>query len=107
MTDDTVVIQQADRFVRMKAVEPEANEDETRADGRNISSSKEPKPGTLFSGVLGHVNFDGRAADNTTVEAVAAADHREYFRREVYVCIKDTEQNIEFLGRIVQGPFYT
>ncbi len=35
------------------------------------------------------------------------ADHRNHFRREVYVGIKDTEQNIEFLGRIVQGPFHT
>jgi DNA helicase HerA-like ATPase len=87
----------------MKASEPKANERETKADGLDISSAEE----AIFSGMLGHVTFDGGAADNTTSEAIAAADHRKLFRREVYVGIRDIEQNIEFLGRIVQGPFYT
>src|SRR5574341_2376113 len=104
-------IQQEDRLDRMRALEPKANEDEMKADGLDISSapatiSQAAVPSALFSGTLGHVNFDGRAADNTTSEAMAAADHRKLFRREVYVGIKDTEQNIEFLGRIVQGPFH-
>ena len=90
----------------MKAPEPKANEYETKADGLDTSSAKEAMPGTLLGGMLGYVNFDGGAADNTTSQVVAAADHQKLFRREVYVGIKDTEQNIEFLGRIVQGPFH-
>jgi uncharacterized protein len=107
MPDDTLTIQQEDRFDHMKAPEPKANEHETKADDLDISSAEEDVQSTLFSGILGHVNFDGGAADNTTLEAMAAADHRNLFRREVYVGIKDTEQNIEFLGRIIQGPFHT
>jgi DNA helicase HerA-like ATPase len=107
MPDDNLAIQQEDRFVHMKAPEPKANADGTKADGLDISSAEEALPGTLLGGMLGYVNFDGGAADNTTSQVVAAADHQKLFRREVYVGIKDTEQNIEFLGRIVQGPFHT
>jgi len=99
-------IQQEDRFVHMKAPAPKANEDKTKADGLGISGAEEALPGNLLGGMLGYVNFDGEAADNTTSQVVAAADHQKLFRREVYVGIKDTEQNIEFLGRIVQGPFH-
>ena len=107
MPDDNLAIQQEDRFVHMKAPEPKANADGTKADGLDISSAEEALPGTLLGGMLGYVNFDGGAADNTTSQVVAAADRQKLFRREVYVGIKDTEQNIEFLGRIVQGPFHT
>lgn len=123
MPDKTLAISQEDRLDRIKAPGPKTNEDETKADGLDISSAEEALPppsagsatwrhgdtmqSTLFSGILGHVNFDGDAADNTTSAAMAAADHRKLFRREVYVGINDTEQNIEFLGRIVQGPFHT
>jgi uncharacterized protein len=103
MTDDHVAIQQEDRFVPMKAARPKANEDETRADGLDIPRAEE----TIFSGRLGHVTFDGGAADNTTTQVMVAADQQRLFRREVYVGIQDTEQNIEFLGRIVQGPFHS
>jgi DNA helicase HerA-like ATPase len=96
MPDDTLAIQLEDRFTRIIAPEPKAKEDETTA-----------AEAAIFSGVLGHVNFDREAADNTILEATAAADQQKLFRREVYVCIKDTEQNIEFLGRIIQGPFHT
>ncbi|HKE33065.1 MAG TPA: hypothetical protein VKD65_15145, partial [Candidatus Angelobacter sp.] len=105
MPDDNPAIQQEVTFDRMKLSEPKTNEAET------FSSAEEASPwrhvDTIFSGTLGHVNFDGEGADNTTLEAKATADHQKLFRREVYVGIKDTEQNIEFLGRIVQGPFHT
>lgn len=78
-----------------------------KADGQDNANSEGSTENTLFSGMLGHVNFDGSAADNTITEATASGEHRKWFRREVYVGIKDTEQNIEFLGRIVQGPFHT
>jgi len=62
---------------------------------------------TIFSGVLGFVNFDGGVTDNTTTGALVSEERRRLFKRDVYVGIKDSEQNIEFLGRIVQGPFHT
>ena len=107
MPNDNLAIQQEDTFESIEAPEPRTNEDETKADGLELLSAEEAIQSTMLSGILGHVNFDGGAADNTTLEAMASADHRKLFRRDVYVGIKDTEQNIEFLGRIVQGPFHT
>lgn len=78
-----------------------------KADGLDISNIEEPTANTLFSGMLGHVTFDGGTADNTITEGMASVEHQKLFRREVYVGIRDIEQNIEFLGRIVQGPFHT
>jgi DNA helicase HerA-like ATPase len=85
MHGDTAAVQQE---VIVKTSESKAGRDDAKA------------------GVLGHINFDGGAADNTTSEAVVLAEHQNLFLREVYVGIQDTEQNIEFLGRIVQGPFH-
>lgn len=62
---------------------------------------------TLVSAVLGFVNFDTQSAENTTTGALVSAERRKLFRRDVYVSIKDTEQNVEFLGRVVEGPFHT
>lgn len=117
MTDDHPAILQEDTFDGIEALEPKVNESKMKADGLGLSSAEDAGSktwhhadtiqSTFLSGVLGHVNFDGGAADNTTLEATASAEHRERFRRELYVGIKDTEQNIEFLGRIVQGPFYS
>src|SRR5215216_907319 len=80
---------------------------EPKADGLELSSAGEAIQSPILSGMLGHVNFDRGAADNTISQAMVSADHRNLFRRDIYVGIKDTEQNIEFLGRIVQGPFHT
>lgn len=107
MPNDNLVIQQEDRFESIEVPEQKTVETETKVEGSAISSVKETNQNSLLSGMLGHVNFDGKAADNTTSEAMAATDHQKLFRREVYVGIKDSEQNIEFLGRIVQGPFHT
>jgi hypothetical protein len=107
MADDNIAIQQEDRLDHRKSPRPKVNEDESKAEGLDLSSVEEATRSTLFSGMLGHVNFDGGAADNTVLEAKAAADHQRLFRREAYVGIKDTEQNIEFLGRIIEGPFHT
>lgn len=62
---------------------------------------------TLLDGVLGYINFDGGSVDNTTTGAMVSAERRRLFRRDVYVGIRDNEQNIEFLGRIVEGPFHS
>ena len=98
MPDDNLTTQQEDMFDGIEAPEPAVEEDASVEEGIQT---------TLLSGILGHVNFDSGAADNTTSEAMVLADQRNHFRREIYVGIKDTEQNIEFLGRIAQGPFHT
>jgi DNA helicase HerA-like ATPase len=107
MPDNHLVIEQEDIVDNIESLEPKANEDETKADGLELSSAEEATQSTIFSGILGHVKFDGSAADNTTSEAMVSGEYQNLFRREVYVGIKDTEQNIEFLGRIVEGPFHT
>ena len=104
MHGDTLAIQQE---AGMTASEPKAGMDEAKADELDLSSAEGATQGNLLSGVLGYVNFDGGAADNTTSQAVVSAEHQNLFQREVYVGIKDSEQDIEFLGRIVQGPFHT
>jgi uncharacterized protein len=55
---------------------------------------------------LGFVNFDQSGSDNTTFGAMVAPAFRKDFRRDVYVGISDKEQNLSFLGRIVEGPFH-
>lgn len=55
---------------------------------------------------LGFVSFDGTSSDNATSGVMVAEEHRADFRREAYVGIRDKEQKIEFLGRIVDGPFH-
>ena len=107
MPDNDLAIQQKGIFNSIEALEPEASEDETKTDGLGLSSADEAIQSTMLGHMLGHVIFDGEAADNTTLEAMVSVEHRNLFRREVYVGIKDTEQNIEFLGRIVEGPFHT
>lgn len=74
-----------------------------------VDSSREEQiiNSTLIDGVLGYINFDGGSVDNTTSGAMVSAERRRLFRRDVYVGIKDNEQNVEFLGRIVEGPFHS
>lgn len=60
----------------------------------------------LLDGALGCINFDSAARDNKTSSALVSAERMKYFRRDVYVSVYDKEQNIEFLGRIVEGPFH-
>lgn len=74
-----------------------------------IDSSREEQiiNSTLLDGVLGYINFDAGSVDNTTSGAMVSAERRRLFRRDVYVGIRDTEQNVEFLGRIVEGPFHS
>jgi DNA helicase HerA-like ATPase len=55
---------------------------------------------------LGFIAFDPTASDNTSTGVMVAEERRIHFRRDVYVGIQDNEQNIEFLGRVVEGPFH-
>jgi uncharacterized protein len=55
---------------------------------------------------LGHVAFDSGGADNQSSRLMVSEEHRAAFRREAYVGVDDKEQHLEFLGRVVEGPFY-
>ena len=56
---------------------------------------------------FGFVNFDSGRVDSLTSGLMVPAETRRGFRREVYIGIKDEDQDTEFLGRIVEGPFHT
>ena len=56
---------------------------------------------------FGFVNFDSGRVDSLTTALMVPAETRRGFRREVYIGIKDEDQDTEFLGRIVEGPFHT
>ena len=71
----------------------------------DMAATREVIEGSLIN--LGFINFDGGPSDNTTSGALVSEEKRKNFRRDVYVGIKDTEQDKEFLGRIVEGPFYS
>ncbi|HWR83981.1 MAG TPA: ATP-binding protein [Candidatus Deferrimicrobium sp.] len=89
-----------------EATEVPQQEAETASSSVDTSSAEQIIQSTILSGVLGFVNFDGGVLDNTTSGAMVSAERRRLFRRDVYVGLRDVEQNIEFLGRIVQGPFH-
>jgi DNA helicase HerA-like ATPase len=55
---------------------------------------------------LGVVGSDGGGAGNTTCTVWADSQSGVPFQRDVYVGIRDGAQGLEFLGRIVAGPFY-
>jgi DNA helicase HerA-like ATPase len=38
---------------------------------------------------------------------MVSPEHRKHFYRDIYVGIKDIEQGIDFLGRVVEGPFHS
>ncbi len=56
---------------------------------------------------LGYVDFDGSVRSNVSCGVMVPADCAKHFRRDIYVGIRDREQGLEFLGRIVAGPFHT
>src|SRR6266542_1885869 len=55
---------------------------------------------------LGYVAFDSASTDSTSTNVMVSEEHRAVFRRDAYVGIKDDEQHLEFLGRVVEGPFH-
>lgn len=81
-----------------------------------LSSPDQPIPEEALEGAaqsiaeslitLGFVSFDGHGGDNTSSQLLVSSEHRAAFRRDAYVGIRDDEQQMEFLGRVVEGPFY-
>ena len=55
---------------------------------------------------LGSVKLDDRAVDNASTWVVVSEEGLRRFRRDLYVSIRDREQEVEFLGRVVEGPFH-
>jgi uncharacterized protein len=88
-------------------VDPEAELDAIKAEARSDAeqSAQESLDRSLVN--LGIVAFDGSSSDNTTSNLLINEELRKHFRRDTYVLIDDTEQGIEFLGRVVEGPFYS
>ncbi len=52
------------------------------------------------------VLLDAGDADNASTAVAVSDEGRAHFRRELYVSIEDREQDVEFLGRVVEGPFH-
>ncbi|NNE46251.1 MAG: ATP-binding protein [Rhodothermales bacterium] len=57
--------------------------------------------------VLGKVGVDEASADNAAIQADVAHDAWLDFRRDTYVGITDPHTDLEFLGRVVAGPFHS
>lgn len=104
MNDENIKNQESEQSEDVHETTPQVENQEG-----NIDSTREEQiiNSTLLDGVLGYVNFDSGSVDNTTSGAMVSAERRRLFRRDVYVGIKDNEQSIEFLGRIVEGPFHS
>lgn len=81
---------------------PPAQTEEERA--RDEEATANVIRGSLVQ--LGSIDFDAGAADNASAGVKVPAERRKHFRRDVYVGIRDSEQDIEFLGRVVEGPFH-
>lgn len=79
-------------------------EDEGVLDVEAVDNAKESLQRSLLQ--LGYVHFDHGSSDNTTTSAMVPQEYRKEFRRDRYVLVNDQEQNIEFLGRVVEGPFH-
>lgn len=55
---------------------------------------------------LGVIGFDDRTATNATCRVAVAPEATDRFQRGLYVGIRDQDQGLEFLGRIVGGPYH-
>lgn len=106
--DNEIQQVQADEINVISEEQTDANEESNSDAGISESELLEAQTAISKSLVrLGFVNFDRTSADNTTSHALVAAEHRRHFRRDVYVGIRDVEQGIDFLGRVVEGPFHS
>jgi len=105
--DDLIIPEQAEQ--EEVAVRSEQRTLEDQASPDQEPGLAEEEAARLIDGSLvrlGFVNFDEGAVDNNTASAMVAAEHRMNFRRDLYVGIRDDEQGIEFLGRVVEGPYH-
>lgn len=89
--------------------EPKIEKVENSGKDINIDDSKDKQliNQSLLTGTLGFVNFDSGSLDNNTTNVMVSGEKRKLFKRDRYVLISDEEQELEFLGRIVEGPFHS
>ncbi len=83
---------------------PQANAADARSDGIDEGPAEAAIRASLVS--LGFVGFDQNGGSNDTSGVMVSPDRRRAFRRDAYVGIRDEEQETEFLGRVVEGPFH-
>lgn len=57
--------------------------------------------------LVGFVNFDGRSGDGNVSEVVVDSPYIEPFRRGRYVEVENHGRPRKYLGRIVEGPYYS
>ena len=55
---------------------------------------------------LGEIDTDDDTAENAIASVIVSREGRSGFQRDTYVGVIDCEQDIEFLGRIIAGPFH-
>ena len=65
-----------------------------------------PMPSVPAS-LVGFVNFDGRSGDGNVSEVIIDKPFIESFRRGRYVEIDNYGRQVRYLGRIVEGPYYS
>ncbi len=55
---------------------------------------------------IGFVRLDEDDVDNASTWVAVSEEGRPHFRRDLYVSIEDGDQDVEFLGRVVEGPYH-
>ena len=77
------------------------------AEATKAGSSEEiERPVPEIKRAIGMVDVDDVDVDNISVQINVSEEGRMHFRRDLYVSIQDQDQDVEFLGRIVEGPFH-
>lgn len=71
-----------------------------------VSGEVAPVPVETPGVFLGTIACDGEEPENLAAGVIVTPGRENFFRRDVYVGIRDVEQNREFIGRIVTGPFH-
>lgn len=80
-----------------------------KGNGRPAKTVKAPdeSPKNEPAPLVGFVNFDGRSGDGNVSEVIVDAPCIERFRRGRYVEIDNYGRSVKYLGRIVEGPYYS
>ena len=58
-------------------------------------------------GAIAFVHFDPNSAKGSVVEALIHHDDLKHVHRGLYVTIESTKDGRRYMGRVVEGPFYS
>ncbi len=89
---------------------PVDSEDSTKvlqSNGQQNGLSSGPQLPNAPSSLVGFVNFDGRSGDGNSSEVIVDKPFIESFRRGRYVELENYGRQVKYLGRIVEGPYYS